>query len=179
MTAAEGQLREVRDELRVEQNDLTEARDGLQSAQYELRMVRDELITSQGELRESKEELRVTNDELRDKIALLDRARREASEAVNSAKRLTEECRGLRGDLHQQITLVAQRDEVIGRLRDQASTQWASRWLPFQKKATNVYQGLDFNFDLPSDEESEESFSADHSGGPDTPIEAQSPSSDV
>ena len=38
---------------------------------------------------------------------------------MNSAERLTEECRGLRGDLHQQINLVAQRDEVIGRLRDQ------------------------------------------------------------
>ena len=70
-------------------------------------MVRDELITSQGEQRESKEELRAANDELRDKIVLLDRARREAFEAVNSAERLTEECRGLRGDLHQQITLVA------------------------------------------------------------------------
>ena len=172
LTAAEGELREVRDELRVAQNDLTEARDGLQSAQYELQMVRDELITSQGELRESKKELRAANDELPDKIALLDGARCEDSEAVNSAERLTEECRGLRGDLHQQITLVAQRDEVIGRLRDQASTQWASGWVAFQQKAANVYPGLDFNFDLPSDEEAEESFFADHSGGPDTPIEA-------
>ena len=85
-------------------------------------MVRDELITSQGELRESKKELRAANDELRDKIALLDGARREASEAVNSAERLTEECRGLHGDLRQQITLVSQRGEVIGRLRDQGST---------------------------------------------------------
>ena len=39
--------------------------------------------------------------------ALLDLARREASEAVNSAERLNEECRSLRGDLHPQITLVA------------------------------------------------------------------------
>ena len=132
LTVVEGELRVVRNELRVAQNDLVETRDGLQSAQYELQMVRDELITSQGELRESKEELRAANDELRDKIALLDGARREAFEAVNSAERLTEECRGLRGDLHQQITLVAQRDEVIGRLRDQASTQWASGWLAFQ-----------------------------------------------
>ena len=179
LTAAEGELREVRDELRVAQNDLKEARDGLQSAQYELQMVRDELITSQGELRESKEELHVANDELQNKIALLDGARRKASEAVNSMKRLTKECRRLRGGLHQQITLVAQRDEVIGRLRDQTSTQWASGWLAFQQKAANVYPGLDFNFDLPNDEEAEESFSANHSGGPDTPIEAQSPSSDV
>ena len=92
-------------------------------------------------------------------------------------ERLIEEYRGLRGDLHQQITLVAQRDEVIGRLRDQASTQWASRWLAFQQRAANVYPGLDFNFDLPSDEEAEESLSADYSKEPGTPAEAHSPSS--
>ena len=131
MRAAEGELREVRDELRAAQNDLLEARDGLQSAQYELQMVRDELLTSQGELRESKEELRAAKDELRDKTALLDGARREASEAVNSLERLTEEFRGLRGDLHQQVTLVTQRDEVIGRLRDEVCTQWAFGWLAF------------------------------------------------
>ena len=154
-------------------------------------MVREELITSRGELRESQEELCAANDDLCDKVAqldvacreafearaLLDVARREASEAVKSAERLNEECRGLRGDLHQQITLVAQRDEVIGRLRDQASAQWASRWLAFQQKAVNVYSDLDFNFDLPSDEEAEESFSANYSQEPGAPAEAHSPSS--
>ena len=103
--------------------------------------------------------------------------RREVSEAVNSAERLTEECRGLRGDLHQQVTLVAQRDEVIGRLRAEACTQWVSRWLAFQRKAVNAYPGLDFNFDIPSDEEAKESLSADYSGEPDTPAEVHSPSS--
>ena len=112
-----------------------------------------------------------------DKTTLLDGARREASEAVNSAERLTEECRGLRGDLHQQVTLVAQRDEVIGRLREEAFTQWASGWLAFQRKAANAYPGLDFNFDIPSDEEAEESLSADYFGEQDTPAEAHSPSS--
>ena len=140
-------------------------------------MVRDELITSRGELRESREELHAANGDLNDKItqleaarrkasearALLEVARREASEAVNSAERLNEECRGLRGDLHQQVTLVAQRDEVIGKLRDQASAQWASGWLAFQQKAVRVYPYFDFNFDLPSDEEAEESFSANYS----------------
>ena len=154
-------------------------------------MVRDELITSRGELRESQEELRAANGELYDKVAQLDVARREASEArtllevarqeasetTNLAERLNEECRGLRGDLHQQITLVAQRDEVIGRLRDQASAQWAFGWLAFQQKVVNVYSDLDFNFDLPSDEEAEESFSANYSQEPGTLAEAHSPSS--
>ena len=87
-------------------------------------MVRDELLTSQGELQESKEELRAIKDDLRDKKTLLDGARREANEEASSAEHLTEECRGLRGDLHQQITLVAQRDEVIRRLRAEAYKQW-------------------------------------------------------
>ena len=169
LRATEVELREARDGLRAVQNDLLEARDELQSAQSELQMVRDELLTSQSELRGSREELRVARDELRDKTALPDGARREASEAISSAKRLTKECRGLRGDLHQQVTLIAQRDE--------AYTQWASGWLAFQRKAANVYPGLDFNFDIPSDEEAEESLSADYSGEPDTPVEAHSRSS--
>ena len=191
MTAVEGKLRKVRGELQVAQNNLIENRDGLQTAQYELQMVRDELITSRGELLESREELRAANGDLNDKItqqevarrkasearALLEVARREASEAVNAAERLNEECRGLRGDLHQQVTLVAQRDEVIGKLRDQSSAQWDSWWLAFQQKAVHVYSDLDFNFDLPSDEEVEESFSANYSQEPSTPAEAHSPSS--
>ena len=177
MTAVKGELREVRGELRVAQDDLAETRDGLQSAHYELQVVRDELITSRGELWVSKEELHAANDELRAKVALLDGARREASEAVVLAERLNEECRGLRGDLHQQINLVTQRDEVIRKLREQASVQWASEWLAFQQKAANAYSGLDFNFDLPSDKEAEESFSVNYSQEPGTPAEADSLSS--
>ena len=123
LRAAEGELREVRDELRAAQNDLLEARDGRQSAQYELQIVRDKLLTSQGELRESKKELHAVKNELRDKTTLLDGACRKVSEAVNSAERLTDECRGLRGDLHQQVTMVAQQDKVIRRLRAEACTQ--------------------------------------------------------
>ena len=137
-------------------------------------MVRDELLTSQGELRESEEELRAIKDDLRDKTTLLDGARREASEASISMERLTEECRGLRGDLYQQVTLVAQRDEVIGRLRAEACTQWVSGWLAFQKKAVNAYPDLDFNFDLPSDEKDMGSLFANYSGEPGTPAEVHS-----
>ena len=191
LTAVEGELRKIRGELQVVQSELIENRDGLKATQYELQMVRDELITSRGELRESREELRAANDDLNDKIthlevarreasearALLEVARHEASEAVNSEELLNEECRGLRGDLHQQVTLVAQRNEVIGKLRDQASAQWASGWLTFQQKAVHAYLDLDFNFDLPSDEEAEESFSANYSQEPGTPAEGHSPSS--
>ena len=61
-------------------------------------------------------------------------------------------------------------------LRDEACTQWAFGWLAFQRKAVNAYPGLDLNFDIPSDEEAEESFSTDCSKEPNTPAEARSPS---
>ena len=91
---------------------MLEARDGLQSAQFKLQRVRDELFPSQREMWGSREELRAARDELRNKTALLDGARREASEAVSFVERLTEEFHGLRGDLHRQETLVVQRDEL-------------------------------------------------------------------
>ena len=106
LRAVEVELREVRDGMQAVQDDLLEARNGLQSAQSELQMVRDELFTSQSELRGFREELRVARDELRNKTALQDGARREASKAVSSVERLTEECHGLLGDLHRQETLV-------------------------------------------------------------------------
>ena len=98
---------------------------------------------------------------------LLDRARSEVFEAESSIERLTDGCHALRGDLQRQETLVVQRDGAITSLRDEACTQWASRWIAFQRRVVNAYPGLDLNFDIPSDEEAEESFSA----------EARSPSS--
>ena len=73
--------------------------------------------------------------------------------------------------------MVAQRDEVIRQLRDQASAQWASAWLAFQQKSVHAYSDLDFNFDLPSDEEVEESFSTNYSQELSIPADAHSPSS--
>ena len=62
-------------------------------------------------------------------------------------------------------------------LMDEACTQWASGWLAFQRRVANACLVLDLNFDIPNDEEAEESFSADCSGEPATPVEARSPSS--
>ena len=170
---------------------MIETREGLKSSKCELQTVREDLIISQGELRDLQVELRAANGDLNDKVTQLEAARREASEvkvlletthresseATNLAERLNEEYRGLRADLHQRVSLVAQRDEVIRQLRDQASAQWASGWLAFQQKVVHPYPDLDFNFDLPSDEEAEESFSTNYSQEPGTPAEAHSPSS--
>ena len=128
-------------------------------------------------MRVTREELRAARDELRNKAALLDRACREAPEAVSSIERLSEECHGLRGDFQRQETLVVLRDGAIASLRDEACTQWAFGWLTFQRRVANAYPGLDLNFDIPSDEEADESFSDDCSGEPTTPAEARSPSS--
>ena len=163
----------------------------MKSAQSELQLVKEELITSRGEQPDLQVELRVVNGDLNDRETqletvrreasegkvLLETARRESSEAINLSGRLREECRGLRIDLHQQVSMVAQRDEVIRQLRDQASAQWASGWLAFQWKAIQAYSDLDFNFDLPRDEEAEESSDMNYSQEPGTPAEAPSHSS--
>ena len=170
---------------------MNEAQEELKSAECELLIVREELITSRGELRDLQVELRAVNGDLNDKKAqleavhreaseckvLIETTRRESSEAANLAERLNEECRRLRADLNQRVSLATQRDEVIRQLRDQASAQWAAGWLAFQGKAVHAYSEMDLNFDLPSDEEAEESFSTNYSQEPGTPAVANSPSS--
>ena len=81
------------------------------------------------------------------------------------------------GDLQRQETLVVHRDGAIASLKDEVYTQWASGWLAFQMKAASAYPDLDFNFDIPSDEEAERFVSPDYSGEPNTLVEARSPSS--
>ena len=108
---------------------------------------------------------------------LLDRSCGEVSEAESSIERLTDKCHALRGDLQRQETLVVHRDGAISSLRDEAYTQWASGWLAFQRRVANTYPGLDLNFDIPNDEEVEESFFADCAGEPAASAEVRSPSS--
>ena len=48
--------------------------------------------------------------------------------------------------------------EVIAELKDEASTQWASGWLDFQRRASRAFPDLEFNIQL-SDEEVEGSAS--------------------
>ena len=168
-----------------------EFQEGLKFTQGELQLTREELIISQGKRRDLQAELRATTNDLHNKEAqleptrkevsenkvLLETARREYSEAANSSERLGEECHGLRADLLRQIEMIAERDEVIRQLRDQAGAQWASWWLAFQQKALRAYSDLDCDFDIPIDGEAEESFSANESPGPSAPTEAPSHSS--
>ena len=70
------------------------------------------------------------------KIAALEQACQEALEAGNSVERLTEELGRLQMDLARQEALVSRRGEVIGELKDETCTQWASGWLAFQRRAS-------------------------------------------
>ena len=106
-----------------------------------------------------KEEFQAAREELCTKAAALDRARREASEAESSKERLAEECNTLRGDLQKWEAMINQRDGVITKLRDEACTLWASGWLAFRRRVTKAFPGLDFNLQIPDEEEEEESVS--------------------
>ena len=57
--------------------------------------------------------------------------------------------------------MVCQRDRVIAELRNEACTLWTSGWLAFRCRATKAFSGLDFNFQVPDEEEPEESVFED------------------
>ena len=63
-----------------------------------------------------------------------------------------EELGRLRMDLVRHEALVSRRGEVIAELKDEACTQWAFRWLAFQRRASRAFTDLEFNIQL-SDEE--------------------------
>ena len=60
-------------------------------------------------------------------------------------ERLIEELRRLLMDLARQEALASQRGKVIAELKDEACTQWGSRWLAFQRRASRAFPDLEFN----------------------------------
>ena len=78
--------------------------------------------------------------------------------------RLNKECHGLHDDLQRQQALVSQKEGVITELRDEACTLWAFGWLIFRHKASKVFQGLSFNFSVPTEDEVGESDSDGEDG---------------
>ena len=57
--------------------------------------------------------------------------------------------------------MVSHRDKVIVKLRDEAYTLWASEWLAFRSIAAKAFLCLNFNFQVPDEEEVEESVFED------------------
>ena len=72
-----------------------------------------ELRTVNGDLNDKETQLEAARREASEGKVMLETARRESSEAVNLSGRLSEECRGLRTDFHQQVSMVSQRDELL------------------------------------------------------------------
>ena len=130
------------------------------------------LRSAEDELQVVKEEFQATREELCTKAATLDRARREAFEAESSMERLVEECSTLRGDLQRWEAMISQRDEVIAELRDEACTLCPSGGFLFDAELPRIFSSLDFNLQVPDEEEAEESVSeeeADLEVFPDAP----------
>ena len=68
-------------------------------------------------------------------------------------ERLAEECNALCEDLQRREAMINQRDGVITELRDEACTLWAFGWLAFLRRAAKAFLGLDFNLQVPNEEE--------------------------
>ena len=74
---------------------------------------------------------------------------------------MAEECSTLREDLQRREALISQRDRVIAELRDEACTLWASRWKAFRRRVAKDFPRMDFNLQVPDEEEAEESVFED------------------
>ena len=119
---------------------------------------RKDTKVAEDELRLAREELEAVKGNLWAKMAALEMARQEASEAGNSMECMMEELGRLQMDLARQEALASRRGEVIAKLKDEACIQWASGWLAFQRRASRAFPDLEFNIQL-SDEEVEGSTS--------------------
>ena len=123
----------------------TQAEDKEKEARKDAKVVDDELWLA-------REELQAIKVDLWAKMEALERARQEALEAGNSMECLAKELGSLRMDLTRQEALASRRGELIVELKDETCTQWASRWLSFQRRASRAFPDLEFNIQL-SDEE--------------------------
>ena len=94
-------------------------------------------------------------------MVALELARQEALEAGNSVECLAEELGKLRMDLTRQEALASRRGEVIVEPKDEACTQWASRWLAFQRRASRAFPDLEFNIQLSNEKVEGSTFEAE------------------
>ena len=130
------QIRDLTEELVKHSSDLKHASTARARAEDKEKTTRKDLKATEGELRLVREELQAVKGDLYAKVTTLDRVRQEALEARSSVEGLTEELGKLRMDLERQEALASRRGEMIAKLKDEACTQWASRWLAFQHKAS-------------------------------------------
>ena len=154
----QAQIRDLTEELVKHRSDLKHASMVRARAEDKEKEARKDAKVVEDELRLAREELHVFKGDLWAKMAALEWAHQEALEEGNSVERLTEELGRLRIDLARQEALASRRGEVITELKDEASTQWAFGWLPFQRWASRTFPNLEFNIQF-SDKEVEGSAS--------------------
>ena len=70
--------------------------------------------------------------------------------------------------------MISQMDIVIAELRDEACSLWASGWLASRHRAAKAFPGLEFNLQVPDEEEVQESISEDEA---DSEVFSDTPSS--
>ena len=151
-------IRDLTEELVKHRSDLKHASTARAWAEDKEKKAWNDLMVAKDELRLVREELQAVKGDLCVKVMTLNLVRQKALEAGSMVERLTEELCKLRVDLKRHEALASQRGEVIAELRDESCTQWASRWLAFQHKASRAFLDLEFNIQL-SDEVVEESVS--------------------
>ena len=130
------QIRDLTEELVKHRSDLKHALTARARAEDKEKKARKDVKVAEDELRLAREESQVVKGDLCAKVTALDRVLQEALEVGNSMERLTEELGKLQMDLERQEALASLRGEVIAELRDESYTQWASRWLAFQRMAS-------------------------------------------
>ena len=154
----QAQIRELTEELVKHRSDLKYASTARARAEDKEKEAWKDAKVVEDELRLAREELQTVKGDLWAKMAALEQARQETLETGNSVEYMTEELSRLWMDLARQEALASQRGEVIAEFKDEACTQWASRWLAFQRRASRAFPDLEFNIQL-SDEEVEGSAS--------------------
>ena len=125
------QIKDLTEELVKRRSDLKQASTARARVEDKEKKAWKDLRVVEEELRLARDELQAIKGDLSVKVTTLDRVRQEALEAGSSVERLMEELGKLRVDLERQEALASQRGKVIAELRDEACTQWASRWLAF------------------------------------------------
>ena len=138
----QAQIRDLTEELVKHRLDLKHASVARAWAEDKEKEARKHVKVTEDELWLAREELQAVKGVLWAKMAALERARQEALEAGDSVERLTEKLGKLWMDLERQEALVSRRGEVIAELRDEAYTQWASGWLAFQRRASELHVSL-------------------------------------
>ena len=145
MAGLQAQIRDLTEELVKHRFDLKHASVARARADDKEKEAWKDTKVAEDELRLAIEEFQAVKGDLWTKITSLERTRQEALEAGNSVVRLTEEFGRLQMDLARQEALASRRGEEIAELKDEACTQWASKWLAFQRRASQAFLDLEFN----------------------------------